>query len=216
MTIISSSSAQSKIHGLYAITDPSLIPSAHLFSAVQYAILGGASIIQYRNKQATKTTQLHEAQQLRQLCKQHHVCFIINDDPQLAKQVAADGVHVGKEDGKIADARKQLGPSAIIGVSCYNQLKNAQQAISQGADYVAFGRFYPSQTKPLAIQADISLLTLAKKTLNVPIVAIGGINRDNAENLIQNGADSVAVIHDLFHNNQEIYHTAKQYQNLFL
>ena len=204
-----------KIQGLYAITDPSLIPAEELIASVTQAILGGARVIQYRNKSASKTIQYEEAGQLSSLCKQHEVCFIINDDPQLAKAVDADGVHVGKEDGKIADARKCLGKQAIIGVSCYNQLENAQHSIAQGADYVAFGRFFPSRTKPEAVQADLQLLKEASQQLSVPIVAIGGINRDNAQQLIHYGADSVAVINDLFHNTQEIYKSAKIYQTLF-
>ena len=120
-----------------------------------------------------------------------------------------------KKSGKIADARKLLGEQAIIGVSCYNQLNNAQRAIAQGADYVAFGRFFPSKTKPDAIQADLQLLEQASQQLNVPIVAIGGIKRDNAQELIKRGADAIAVINDLFHDEQEIYNTARIYQELF-
>lgn len=203
------------IQGLYAITDPELIIAEKLIPAVKDAILGGAKIIQYRNKSATHTQQLEQAQQLSSLCKQYQVCFIINDDPELAKAVAADGVHVGKEDGKIADARKQLGHQAIIGVSCYNQLESAQKAIEQGADYVAFGRFFPSKTKPDALQAELHLLEQASRQLSVPIVAIGGITRDNAPQLIKRGANAIAVINDLFHNSQDIYNTAKAYQTLF-
>lgn len=204
-----------RINGLYAITDPDLISAEKLIASVEQVILGGARVIQYRNKSASKTTQYDEANELSILCKQHQVCFIINDDPQLAKAVNADGVHVGKEDGKIADARKQLGNQAIIGVSCYNQLENARRSITQGADYVAFGRFFPSKTKPNAVQADLQLLKEASQQLSMPIVAIGGINRDNAQELIQYGANSVAVINDLFHNNQEIYNAAKVYQAFF-
>jgi thiamine-phosphate pyrophosphorylase len=204
-----------RINGLYAITDPDLISAEKLIASVEQVILGGARVIQYRNKSASKTTQYDEAYELSILCKKHQVCFIINDDPQLAKAVNADGVHVGKEDGKIADARKQLGNQAIIGVSCYNQLENARRSITQGADYVAFGRFFPSKTKPDAVQADLQLLKEAAQQLSVPIVAIGGINRDNAQELIQCGASSVAVINDLFHNNQEIYNAAKVYQAFF-
>jgi thiamine-phosphate pyrophosphorylase len=204
-----------KIRGLYAITAPELIPPEELISSVESAILGGAKIIQYRNKLASEAQKYQEANQISQLCKQHEVCFIINDDPQLAKTVHADGVHVGKEDGKIADAREQLGEQAIIGVSCYNQLKNAEKAITEGADYVAFGRFFPSTTKPDAVQADFQLLEQAVKQLNVPIVAIGGVKRDNAQELIKRGAHAVAVIDDLFHDRHEIYNTARIYQEYF-
>lgn len=203
------------IQGLYAITDAELIADNELFSAVEAAILGGAKVIQYRNKSASNALQYQQAEQLRALCQQHQVLFLINDDPALARAVNADGVHVGRDDGKIADARKQLGAQAIIGVSCYNQLKNAQHAISQGADYIAFGRFFPSKTKPHALQAELSLLAQAELHLNVPIVAIGGITLHNARQLISHGADAIAVIHSLFHNKQQIMNTAKAYQALF-
>ena len=205
----------SPIKGLYAITDPELISDEALLDTVKKAIEGGASIIQYRNKYASKTVQQQQARQICQLCKAHQVCFIINDDPELAKLVDADGVHVGKEDGKIADARKQLGKHAIIGVSCYNRLENAHDAIKQGADYVAFGRFFPSRTKPNAVQAELDLLEAAAKELTVPFVAIGGITLHNATQLISRGAHAVAVINDLFQDNQAVYNTAKEYKALF-
>ncbi len=204
-----------KIQGLYAITAPELMPADQLIVSIEHAIQGGARIIQYRNKSASSAQQHQEAKQLSLLCKQHNVCFIINDDPELAKAVNADGVHVGRDDGKIADARKQLGQQAIIGVSCYNRLENAQNAIAQGADYVAFGRFFPSKTKPDAIQADLQLLEVANQSLNVPIVAIGGIKQDNAQELIKRGADAIAVINDLFHDEQEICNSARIYQGFF-
>ena len=203
------------IQGLYAITDAELIADNDLFTAVEAAILGGAKVIQYRNKSASQLQQYQQALQISSLCRQHHVLFIINDDPVLAREVNADGVHVGRDDGKIADARQQLGAHAIIGVSCYNQLKNAEDAIAQGADYVAFGRFFPSQTKPHALQAELSLLDQASRHLSVPIVAIGGITLHNARQLISHGADAIAVIHSLFHDKQEIMNTAKAYQALF-
>ncbi len=204
-----------KIHGLYAITAPELMPADKLIISIEQAIQGGARIIQYRNKSASPALQHQEAKQLSLLCKRHNVCFIINDDPELAKAVNADGVHVGRDDGKIADARKQLGQQAIIGVSCYNRLENAQNAIVQGADYVAFGRFFPSKTKPDAMQADLQLLEVANQSLNVPIVAIGGIKQDNAQELIKRGADAIAVINDLFHDEQEICNSARIYQGFF-
>lgn len=204
-----------RIQGLYAITSAELTPDNKLLKAVEDVIRGGAKIIQYRNKRASDTLQYQQAKELALLCRQHQVCFIINDDPQLAKAVAADGVHVGREDGKIADARTLLGEQAIIGVSCYNRLENAHKAVAEGADYVAFGRFFASQTKPHAMQADLSLLDEAAQQLSVPIVAIGGIKQDNAQQLIQRGADAIALIHDLFHDEQQIYHTARIYQRFF-
>ncbi len=204
-----------RIQGLYAITDPHLISAEKLIESIEQAILGGTRIVQYRNKLATKTLQLEQAQQLGKLCKQHDVCFIINDDPHLAQAVNADGVHIGKDDSKIIDARKQLGKQAIIGVSCYNQLANAQQALKQGADYIAFGRFFPSKTKPNAIQAEPQLLEQAVKQLPTAIVAIGGINQHNALSLINSGANALAVINDLFQDPDNIFKTAKVYQTFF-
>lgn len=208
-----------KIQGLYAITDPELIADEDLFSSIEAAILGGAKIIQYRNKLTSVSQQYKQALQLNALCRQHQVTFIINDDAALAKKVHADGVHLGQDDEKIADARKLLGEQAIIGVSCYNQLRNAQHAVKQGADYIAFGRFFPSNTKPNAIQADLHLLQQARQQLaiplSIPIVAIGGITLNNAPEVIKHCADAIAVIHSLFHDRQEIYNTAKAYQALF-
>ncbi|WP_198265266.1 thiamine phosphate synthase [sulfur-oxidizing endosymbiont of Gigantopelta aegis] len=206
---------QAKIQGLYAITAPDLISADKLIDSIEQAIMGGAQIIQYRNKQASPAQQYKEAKELSQLCKKHSVCFIINDDPQLAKAVVADGVHVGKNDGQIADARQYLGEQAIIGVSCYNKLENARNAVTQGADYVAFGRFFPSQTKPEALPAELSLLEQASAELSIPIVAIGGIKQDNAQQLIHRGANAIAVINDLFHDEQQICTTAKIYQQFF-
>ncbi len=213
--MILQNSHRQKIQGLYAITDPTLIDDANLIQAVTQAIKGGARIIQYRNKQGSAELQLQQALALAQLCKQQQVCFIINDDPQLAKSVNADGVHVGKDDGQITEARKILGTNAIIGVSCYNQLENARQAQADGADYIALGRFFSSQTKPDAVQASLELLAQVKLEIDLPIVAIGGISRDNAGQLIEHGADAIAVIYDLFHNTHNIKDTAQEFFLLF-
>ena len=204
-----------RMQGLYAITDAELISDAQLFSSIESAILGGAKIIQYRNKSASKSQQYEQAVQLNTLCQQHQVTFIINDDPVLAKAVHADGVHLGQDDGKIADARQRLGQQAIIGVSCYNRINNAEHAVKQGADYIAFGRFFPSNTKPDAKHAELTLLQDAAERFTIPIVAIGGITLKNAPEIIKHGANAIAVIHSLFHDTQEIYNTAKTYQTLF-
>ena len=204
-----------KIQGLYAITDPALINDNNLIDAVTQAIEGGTRVIQYRNKQASPELQLNQAQAIAQICQQYQVCFIINDDPQLARKVSADGVHMGKDDGQIADARAVLGDDAIIGVSCYNRLENALQAQTDGADYIALGRFFPSRTKPDAVQASLKLLAEVRQAIDLPIVTIGGIKRDNARQLIEHGADAIAVIYDLFHNSRNIKHTAQEFQKLF-
>ena len=156
-------------NGLYAITDSILLPTECLADAVAEAIAGGASVIQYRDKSGDTVKRQQEAQQLRDICRQTHTCLIINDDVELAKQVEADGVHIGRDDGAIEHARAVLGEQAIIGASCYNALDNAQAAINAGADYVAFGRFFPSKTKPHAVAADALLLHWAKQ-LNCPVI----------------------------------------------
>ncbi len=203
------------IQGLYAITDPAHINDNDLLDAVTQAIDGGARIVQYRNKQASTEQQLTQALSLAQLCKQRQVCFIINDDPLLAKKVAADGVHIGKDDRQIADARNILGKDAIIGISCYNQLDNARKAQAEGADYIALGRFFPSQTKPDAVQANLQLLDIVRQEIALPIVAIGGITHNNAGQLIKHGADAIAVIYDLFHNKHNIKQAAQKFHLLF-
>lgn len=165
---------------------------------VRQALLGGARIIQYRDKTSPMPQQIDIARQLKALCVDHQAWFIINDSIELALACQADGLHIGKEDAALPKAREQLGSDAIIGVSCYNDLERAKQMQTQGADYVAFGRFFPSQTKPNAPSAELDTLRQAKQHLQIPIVAIGGVKSDNAHQLIQAGADSVAVIQGVF------------------
>ncbi|MDH5257990.1 MAG: thiamine phosphate synthase, partial [Gammaproteobacteria bacterium] len=181
------------INGLYGITigsDPCLEDN------VKAALAGGATIIQYRDKSCSNEIKTRSALRLKELCA-GKALFIINDDIALAKSIDADGVHLGKNDADIKKARQLLGKK-IIGVSCYNQLSLAEEAQAAGVDYVAFGRFFSSSTKPDAVQASPELLTRAKQTLSVPVVAIGGITVNNADSLIKAGADAVAVINGLF------------------
>ncbi len=197
------------IQGLYGITidnDPQI--TVH----VRQALEGQARIIQFRNKTTTQNT-LDIALQLRSLCKKHNAIFLINDDLDLTLASDADGVHLGENDANINTARNKIGDK-IIGVSCYNQLTLAIEAEKQGADYVAFGRFFPSKTKPCAAVSDIELLNVARKKLSIPIVAIGGITTDNATSLIEAGADAIAVINGLF-GESPISDTAQKFSNLF-
>jgi len=199
--------------GLYAITDTSLKGKAIEQQVIQ-AIAGGACIIQYRDKSGDRALRLKEASALLRVCHQYKVPLLINDDVELAKQIAADGVHIGKEDAAYAHARKILGDNAIIGVSCYNQLALAEKAAAQGADYIAFGRFFQSDTKPDAKQADISLLQEAREKIPCPIVAIGGITADNGRDLVEAGADMLAVIRGIFAAD-DIEQAAQAINNLF-
>lgn len=184
--------------GLYALTDAGLIGEDRLIPAVAAAIDGGAVMVQYRDKSGDAGKRLWEAQDLAHLCRALRVPLIINDDVELALAVGAAGVHLGRDDGDIAQARERLGADAIIGVSCYNRLELALAAQQAGADYVAFGAFFSSAVKPDAVRATPALLREAKARLHVPVVAIGGITADNGALLVEAGADLLAVISDVF------------------
>ncbi len=192
-------SKSGRLRGLYGITDEQLLPHSHaLFSAAEAAMRGGLSLLQYRSKSLPRSEQARQAETLRRLCDEYGVLLIINDDVELAYETGADGVHVGRHDEDIVRARARLGDQAIIGVSCYNELERALQAQQQGADYVAFGRFFASKTKPEAVPADVEILQQAKSKLDIPVCAIGGITAANGATLVDGGADMLAVIHDLF------------------
>jgi len=189
--------SKDNLRGLYAITDPELMGD-NLIHKAQCAIEGGINILQYRNKTAPLEQQESEANALSALCKKNNVLFIINDNVELAIKVNADGVHLGQKDADIKQARQQLGKNKIIGITCHNKIELAQQAQKHGADYVAFGRFFTSLSKPSAPAADISIIKEAKKSINIPIVAIGGITHQFAPSLLNEGADILAVIQGLF------------------
>ena len=187
-----------RLQGLYAITDEKLIPEAHFSSIVDQALQGGTRIIQYRDKSNSRQKRLEQAMLLTKLCKQYQALCIINDDVELAAAVNADGVHLGKDDVRLAEARNRLGENAIIGISCYNDISLAINAKKNGADYVAFGAMFSSPTKPEAVNAPLELITQAKQQLDIPVCTIGGINADNASRLVSQGADMIAVISTLF------------------
>lgn len=201
------------IHGLYAIT-PDDTDTAALLRKIRSALQGGVQVLQYRNKSASFALKRQQALALRQLTREFNTTFIVNDDAQLAAQVDANGVHLGGEDGSVAAARALLGNSKIIGVSCYNRAPLALEAVRQGADYVAFGAFFPSSVKPGAVKADVQLLRSARADLNVPIVAIGGITAQNGAALIDAGADALAVITALW-NAPDIQVSAQEFSTLF-
>jgi thiamine-phosphate pyrophosphorylase len=184
---------------LYAITDAQLLPGDSLFDAVAAALRGGCKLVQYRDKSTDHARRLSEAKSLRALCINHQAQLLINDDVELAQQVGAHGVHLGQGDTNPVAARLILGSSAIIGVTCHDSLALAQQAINDSANYIAFGRFFPSSTKPDARPAPISLISDARHQFpNIPIAVIGGITVDNGKQLLDAGADMLAVCHSLF------------------
>ena len=187
-----------ELHGLYVITDAGLIPPERLEERVAAAIRGGARIVQYRDKTTEHERRLAEAARLQALCARAGAALIINDDVELARETGAAGVHIGEDDAALDEARARLGPQAIIGVSCYDDLARARVAQAAGADYVAFGAFFPSPTKPNARTASLDLLVEAKHALGLPVCAIGGIRAEHAPRLIAAGADMLAVITAVF------------------
>ncbi len=199
----------SRLSGLYAITRMHPEGSHALFDEVSEALAGGVRILQYRDKSLETKRRLLEARQLVKQCQAAGALLIVNDDVALAVQVQADGVHLGRGDGEVEAARAQLGKEAIIGVSCYNELLRAEAAERQGADYVAFGSFFPSLTKPQAPRADPALL-VAWQSHPVPACAIGGVTLQRAQSLVEAGADMVAVISDLWQSD-EVRQTAQAF-----
>jgi len=202
------------LHGLYAIADTAVIPAAGVSAAVRAALAGGASAVQYRDKGVDAERRLADARVLAQLCRQAGALFIVNDDAELAAASGADGVHVGREDAALDACRDRLGADAVIGISCYNRLELALEAERGGADYVAFGSFFPSRVKPDAVRATPALLREARARLRVPIAAIGGITPDNAAALIAAGADALAVITGVFAQ-PDVEAAARRYARLF-
>ncbi len=203
-----------KLRGLYAIADTAYLDDARLTGAVEQVIAGGARVVQYRDKKNDVATRGRQALALSRLCRERGVTFLVNDDIALANESGADGAHLGREDMALDAARAQLGADRLIGVSCYNELERAASAEQQGADYVAFGSFFPSRTKPQAVRATLELLRTARAQLKIPVVAIGGITPENGAALIDAGADMLAVIDGVF-GQPDIRAAAQRYANLF-
>lgn len=193
-----SSVQKNRLKGLYAITDERLIAEERFTEAIEAALQGGASIIQYRDKSDDHQKRIQQATSLRELCTEYDAICIINDDIELAKTINADGVHLGQDDTALANARSRLGEDAIIGISCYNDIELALTAEKNSADYVAFGTMFSSPTKPDAVTAGPDIISQAKKQLRVPVCAIGGINDENIHQLVQQQSDMAAVISSLF------------------
>jgi len=205
--------ALAEFQGLYAIT-PDQPDTGELVRKVGMALAGGARMVQYRNKSADAMLRREQGAALLALCRAAGVPLIVNDDLDLAESLGADGLHLGREDLSIAAARTRLGRNRLLGASCYDRLDLALTARSAGADYVAFGSAFPSVTKPGAARAPLSLLSEARARLDCPIVAIGGITRENARAVIEAGADAVAVISALF-DAPDVARRAREFANLF-
>lgn len=187
------SEIKNSIHGLYVIADTSILNGSDLVNGVEQATSGGAAIVQLRDKSSSASDRKNLALTLKKICADKNVIFLINDDALLAKNINADGVHIGKEDLSIQETRAVVGAQAIIGVSCYNQLSLAEDAQKQGADYIAFGSFFNSPTKPEAVPASLALVEKANTVINIPMVAIGGITPDNTAPLMRAGISAIAA-----------------------
>lgn len=204
-----------KLRGLYAITDAQLL-EGRLLDYVKAALDGGVTLLQYRDKRQADAARLREAEALKRLCEHYDTRLIINDDAELAARLGV-GVHLGQTDGPLAPARSLLGHRAIVGATCHASLALATQATTEGASYVAFGRFFNSATKPDAPPASLELLTEARRALALPICVIGGITLDNAPELLSRGADLLAVVHALFaaDSTAEVTRRARAFNALF-
>jgi thiamine-phosphate pyrophosphorylase len=186
-----------RVSGLYAIP-PQTEDGGMLVRQVEAALAGGARVVQYRDKSEDHARRRAQAAALRQLTRRYTALLIVNDDVDLAREVRADGVHLGRDDLDLAAARARLGPAGLIGASCYADLARALAAARAGADYVAFGSVFPSRTKPDATRAPLALFAQARKRLRLPLVAIGGITLANVHEVVAAGADSFAVVSALF------------------
>lgn len=185
------------IEGLYALTPESIDPGL-LLERVEAALEAGLRLLQLRDKSNSRDERVRRARPLRDACSRIGATVIVNDDPALAAELGADGVHLGRDDGSVERARRLLGANAVIGVSCYDELDRALRLRAEGADYVAFGSFFASSVKPGAVRPGVDLLRQARARLDCPIVAIGGITLATAPLVREAGADAVAIITDLF------------------
>ncbi len=190
------------LKGLYVITDENLTPDEMVVSYVEDALKAGANIVQYRNKTKSDDDVEDICRALQALCTQHNVPFIIDDRPHLATKIGADGIHIGKDDMPIYEARK-IFPKGIIGVSCYGSIRKAKEAQEEGADYVAFGSFFASPTKPHSGIISMNVLHKAKEAIDIPICAIGGISQTNIGEIAATYTDMISVVSAAFEGNTQ-------------
>ncbi len=179
---------------LYLITDEILLPRKIFLSRIKQACKAGIDLIQIREKKSDHYDRLEICRETVKLAHSFGAKIIINDDPLLAAACGADGVHIGKYDVGIKEARDILGQKAMIGVSCYGDVELAQRMQKSGADYVSFGNFFLSPTKPLEKIVPLDIISQAKRKLKIPVLAIGGINEKNFTQLIEKGADGVCCV----------------------
>lgn len=187
------------LRGLYVITDKKLISRDDFLATVEMAVRGGANVVQLREKDTPRDEVVSLGKALLKVTKKYGVPLIINDSVELAKGIGADGVHLGEDDPKVSHARGALGGDKIIGVSCYGKLERGLDAERDGADYVAFGTPFFTPTKPERAPTSFDVLREAVTRIkSIPIFAIGGINPENADSVLETGVDGIAVITAVF------------------
>jgi thiamine-phosphate pyrophosphorylase len=203
------------MRGLYVITSGHHMTDGTLAEAVEQALIGGAAIVQYRDKRSVQPSADEQLLEIHGLCRDYGALLIINDDVELARSVNADGVHLGRDDMAVTHAREYLRADKLIGVSCYNDIQRVANMIDRGADYIALGSFFPSATKPQATRVSIDTLKHARQMTSLPLVAIGGITAENGGALIEAGADMLAVVNGVF-GHTDITGAARDLSALFL
>ncbi|MDD5359395.1 MAG: thiamine phosphate synthase [Sulfurovaceae bacterium] len=200
------------LNGLYVITDNKLTPNDKILQSIEQVLHGGANIVQLRDKINDDKKIEDISLKLQKLCRKCNALFVLNDRVDIAIKLNLDGLHIGKDDyDNIKEVRRNF--KGILGVSCYDSLEMAKDMQKIGADYVAFGACFSSPTKPNAKIIDLEIIKKAKKDLNIPICAIGGINKDNVATLLQYKPDMIAIISDIW-NSDDMTKRARFFTNL--
>lgn len=202
------------LKGIYVLSDALLTPTETIFSQLERVLKSGVSVIQFREKYASDDEIEFTCKELCDLCKRYNALFIMDDRAHLAKKVDADGLHVGEDDISYEEARAIMGEDKIIGISCYGDINRALKYEALGADYVAFGSFFPSPTKPHSKVVPLEVLVEAKKVLRVPICAIGGINETNIGKVASSGIAMYSVISAVYANDRIEENIKKLQSNL--
>lgn len=182
---------------LYAVTDRSWLNGETLYGQVEKALKGGVTFVQLREKTLDEEAFLEEAKEIQKLCAQYHVPFVINDNVEIAAKIGADGVHVGQSDMEAGDVREKLGPDKIIGVSAQT-VEQALRAQEHGADYLGVGAVFPTGSKADAVEVSHETVRAITEAVDIPVIAIGGITKDNVSELQGTGICGIAVISAIF------------------